>query len=192
MEGGSSFSLPATRTYDDGHSIACLILFLLAALVTVRPIIIPITLPASIGPLLYKLRLRDDRNLKRRSYHAHIDLNVGPLAAVLILLASKSIGITEFRAGIKGRGDLHPYDILLLFLSLVRELACKLLGVSILNNDQAYIAISLDSTGALRFLAFWVAKKGGSSGWKLHFYLYVFFLVLGGVVGNVRLPQSTI
>ena len=38
---------------------------------------------------------------------------------MLILLASKSIGIEEFRAGIKGRGDLHPYDILLLFLSLV-------------------------------------------------------------------------
>jgi len=54
------------------------------------------------------------------------------------------------------------------------------------EHSQAYIAISLDSTGALRFLAFWVAKKGGTSGWKLHFYLFLFFLVLGGVVGNVR------
>lgn len=119
MESGSSFSLPATRQYDDGHSIACLVLFLLAALVTVRPLIIPITLPNFVGSVLYTLRLRDDKTLKRRTYHVHIDLNVGPLAAVLILLASKSIGITEFRAGIKGRGDLHPYDILLLFLSLV-------------------------------------------------------------------------
>lgn len=58
------------------------------------------------------------------------------------------------------------------------------------NTTQAYIAISLDSTGALRFLAFWVAKKGGSSGWKLHFYLFAFFLVLGGVVGNVSCTRS--
>jgi len=58
------------------------------------------------------------------------------------------------------------------------------------DTIQAYIAISLDSTGALRFLAFWVAKKGGSSGWKLHFYLFAFFLVLGGVVGNVSCARS--
>jgi len=58
------------------------------------------------------------------------------------------------------------------------------------DTTQAYIAISLDSTGALRFLAFWVAKKGGSSGWKLHFYLFAFFLVLGGIVGNVSCARN--
>lgn len=121
MEAGPGFSLPASRSYSDGHSIACLVLFLVAAFVTVRPIILPITLPNSLGSVLYKLRLRNDQLLKRRKYHLPIDLNIGPLAAVLILLASKSIGIVEFRAGIKGRGDLHPYDILLLFLSLVSE-----------------------------------------------------------------------
>ena len=56
---------------------------------------------------------------------------------------------------------------------------------------QAYIAISLDATGALRYLAFSVAKKGGTSGWKLHFYLYLFFIVLGGVVGNVSIPLKS-
>jgi len=123
MEARQGFSLPASRSYSDGHSIACLVLFLVAAFVTVRPIVIPITLPKQLGPLLYKLRLRNEQLLKRRTYHLSIDLNVGPVAAVLILLASKSIGIVEFRAGIKGRGDLHPYDILLLFLSLVRNIA---------------------------------------------------------------------
>jgi len=132
MEAGQGFSLPATRSYSDGHSIACLILFLVAACVTVRPIIIPITLPESLGSALYTLRLRNDQLLKRRTYHLAIDLNVGPLAAVLVLLASKSIGIVEFRAGIKGRGDLHPYDILLLFLSLVR-------GAALLHIQQLYL-----------------------------------------------------
>lgn len=147
MEAGSSFSLPATRSYSDGHSVACLVLFLVAALVTVRPIIIPVTLPKSFGSLLYRLRLRTDRLLKRRTYHISIDLNIGPLAAVLILLASKSIGIVEFRAGIKGRGGLHPYDILLLFLSLVRtQLHCVMDAWHVLKTCRLilqYLSIRL-------------------------------------------------
>ena len=51
--------------------------------------------------------------------------------------------------------------------------------------SQAYLSISLDATGLLRFLAFWVASKGGSSGRRLYAYLYAFFLLCGVVVGNV-------
>lgn len=47
------------------------------------------------------------------------------------------------------------------------------------------MAISLDFTGLLRFSAFWVARKGGSSGKRLYLYLYLFFLVCGVIVGNV-------
>lgn len=120
MASQNSSSVPARRSYDDPHSIACLVLFLLAAFVTIRPIVIPVYIPDIVGRGLYHLRLRDTaKPLKRHTYHLSIDLNVGPIAAVLVLLASKSIGIVEFRAGIKGVGDLHPYDILLLFLSLV-------------------------------------------------------------------------
>lgn len=57
---------------------------------------------------------------------------------------------------------------------------------------QAYLSISLDATGLLRFLAFWVAKKGGASGRKLHFYLYLFFLTSAAVVGNVSCRMCTI
>jgi len=115
-----AFSLPAGRSYDNPHSIAVLILFLLAAFVTIRPVAIPISIPRFVPKILHRLRLRDNQlPLKKETYCFHIDLNVGPIAAVLILLASKSIGIIEFRAGIKGLGGVHPYDILLLFLSLV-------------------------------------------------------------------------
>lgn len=114
-------SSPAERrSYDDPRSIAVLVLFLLAAFVTIRPILIPVSIPDFVAIWLYHLRLRNDKlPLKRRIYYLHIDLDVGPVAAVLLLLASRCIGIVEFRAGIKGVGDLHPYDILLLFLSLV-------------------------------------------------------------------------
>ena len=56
-----------------------------------------------------------------------------------------------------------------------------------LTRSQAYISISLDATGLFRFLAFWVASKGGSSGRVLFSYLYLFFLICGVVVGNVRM-----
>ena len=52
--------------------------------------------------------------------------------------------------------------------------------------SQAYLSISLDATGLLRFLAFWVVRKGGHSGPRLFSYLYAFFLICGVVVGNVR------
>lgn len=47
------------------------------------------------------------------------------------------------------------------------------------------MAISLDFTGLLRFSAFWVARRGGESGRRLHLFLYMFFAVCGVVVGNV-------
>lgn len=53
------------------------------------------------------------------------------------------------------------------------------------------MAISLDFTGLLRFSAFWVARKGGSSGKKLYLFLYIFFLVTGVIVGNVSSAQRS-
>lgn len=114
-------SLPAVRTFNSPQSIVCLVFFLFAAFVTIRPVVIPVRLPHSAGLWLYCLRLRDSKEpLQQRVYYFKINLNVGPILAVLVLLASKCIGNVEFRAGIKGVGDVHPYDILLLFLSLVR------------------------------------------------------------------------
>ena len=60
------------------------------------------------------------------------------------------------------------------------------------ETKQAYMSISLDATGLLRFLAFWVARKGGADGRRLYAYLYVFFLVCGVVVGNVRRARTAL
>ena len=59
------------------------------------------------------------------------------------------------------------------------------------SHDHAYISISLDATGLFRFLAFWVASKGGSSGRRLFAYLYLFFVLSGVVVGNVSAIYSS-
>lgn len=67
-----------------------------------------------------------------------------------------------------------------------------------LKKRQAYIAISLDTTGALRSLAFYIAQRGGKSqsGPGLHFQLYAFFFFFATIVGNdpvilrsVKLPE---
>jgi Na+/H+ antiporter NhaD/arsenite permease-like protein len=46
------------------------------------------------------------------------------------------------------------------------------------------MTISVDKAGLLRFLAFWVATKTSQSGLKLYIALYLFFFILGIIVGN--------
>lgn len=48
----------------------------------------------------------------------------------------------------------------------------------------AYIAISIDGTGLIRWLSFKVLQKGGDNGRLLFLYLYLFFFALATCVGN--------
>ena len=89
-----------------------------------------------------------------------------PLIADLFLLAIGAIGRTEVCGGTVGTNGIAPYDIMLFFLSL------------------AYIAISVDASGLIRYLAFVVLQKGGKVGHRLFFYLYLFFFALTAFIGN--------
>ena len=89
-----------------------------------------------------------------------------PLIADLFLLAISAIGATEVHDGTIGANHIHPLDIMLFFITL------------------AYIAISIDASGLIRFLAFKVLQWGGQVGHKLFFYLYAFFFGLGSFIGN--------
>ena len=46
------------------------------------------------------------------------------------------------------------------------------------------MVLSVDRAGVLRFLAFWVASRGGSSGIRLFIAIYAFFFCVGTVIGN--------
>ncbi|KAL9108848.1 MAG: hypothetical protein Q9227_006379 [Pyrenula ochraceoflavens] len=48
----------------------------------------------------------------------------------------------------------------------------------------AYIAISIDASGLIRYLAFKVLQEAGDVGHRLFFYLYAFFFGLGSFIGN--------
>jgi Na+/H+ antiporter NhaD/arsenite permease-like protein len=89
-----------------------------------------------------------------------------PLVADLFLLAILAIGKKEVHDGTIGANGIAPYDIMLFFLSL------------------AYIAISVDASGLIRWLAFKVLQKGGKVGHRLFFYLYAFFFSLTALIGN--------
>ncbi|KAI0193120.1 hypothetical protein F4808DRAFT_361992 [Astrocystis sublimbata] len=95
-----------------------------------------------------------------------INFVTGPLIADLFLLAIGAIGRTEVAGGIAGSDNIVPYDILLFFFSL------------------AYIAISIDASGLIRYLAFKVLQLGGKVGHRLFFFLYAFFFLLGSFIGN--------
>ena len=89
-----------------------------------------------------------------------------PLVADLFLLAISAIGSKEVHDGTVGADNIFPIDIMAFFLTL------------------AYIAISIDASGLIRYLAFMVLKKGGKYGHRLFFYLYCFFFGLTCFIGN--------
>ncbi|KAF4338677.1 arsenite efflux transporter like [Fusarium beomiforme] len=72
----------------------------------------------------------------------------------------------EVYDGTIGADNIHPIDIMIFFITL------------------AYIAISIDASGIIRWLAFKVLSWGGKVGHRLFFYLYSFFFLLGSFIGN--------
>ncbi|TFK50828.1 hypothetical protein OE88DRAFT_1725986 [Heliocybe sulcata] len=94
-----------------------------------------------------------------------LNLHTAPLIALLILIAAAAIDGPTIRAGILGSGGVQPIDVMALFISL------------------AYLSISLDTTGLFRYLALKVAQRS-KSGLRLYVYLYLFWLVIAGIVGN--------
>ncbi|KAL2018104.1 hypothetical protein VTK56DRAFT_1290 [Thermocarpiscus australiensis] len=175
------------------RSIVTLIVFVLANVVVLFPFHVPIYVPRKLfnGFLRFLGTLRiiplpdsdgcDNGPRHGAEVHEHQDagrahtfvrLNfpmnmvTAPLIADLFLLAILAIGRQEVREGTVGSNHISPLDIMAFFFGL------------------AYIAISIDASGLIRFLAFKVLQWGGEVGHRLFFYLYCFFFCLGTFIGN--------
>ncbi|KAH6695416.1 hypothetical protein F5X68DRAFT_163655 [Plectosphaerella plurivora] len=162
------------------RSIVTLIIFVLTNLVVLFHFSIPLPVPAPIEhalhDLLVALRVVGPRSKPplgdiRRSHgfitHSFpLNLVTAPIAACLFLLAIGAIGREEVRAGTIGAAHISPLDIMLFFITL------------------AYIAISIDATGLIRWLAYRVLVWGRKSGGRLFFSLYAFFALIGTFIGN--------
>lgn len=147
------------------------------------PVYIPRQLADKCHDLLVKFRIiasRHDepKHVARRTanksgrskrflrYTFPMNFITAPIIADLFLLAVGAIGRREVKEGTVGSDNIKPYDIMIFFITL------------------AYIAISIDASGLIRYLAFKVLQWGGRVGHRLFFYLYVLWAVLSAGVGN--------
>ncbi|KAJ4242719.1 hypothetical protein NW757_011945 [Fusarium falciforme] len=186
-----------TTAIGQWRSIVTLIAFVIANIIVLFPFHAPLYVPKLVvKPFLGSLvrlrlipsRLRyeildktnhtdesnnESESTKRKGVSKHFvrfdfpfNFITAPLIADLFLLAISAIGRQEVRDGTIGADNIEPFDIMVFFITL------------------AYIAISIDASGLIRWLAFKVLQWGGKVGHKLFFCLYTFFFVLGSFVGN--------
>ena len=136
------------------------------------PIFIPRVLWDGLASALSSVRVIPKRieSSSKKGIFVRLDIPINfltaPLIADLFLLAISAIGREEVKDGTLGTKNIFPIDIMAFFLTL------------------AYIAISIDASGIIRWLAFKVLQKGGESGPKLFLYLYAFFFALATFIGN--------
>ncbi|KAI1417310.1 hypothetical protein F5Y13DRAFT_152459 [Hypoxylon sp. FL1857] len=180
-----------TSIIQTWKSIVTLIVFVLTNIVVLFPFHIPLYIPRwlSNGVLDGLAALRVIGPRQDPSQHASDSINgrtgeqnsetgyfvrlmfplnfvTAPLIADLFLLAIVAIGRDEVYGGTIGSNHISPIDIMAFFITL------------------AYIAISIDASGLIRYLAFKVLQKAGKFGHRLFFYLYAFFFCLGTLIGN--------
>ncbi|KAF2750115.1 putative arsenite transmembrane transporter protein [Sporormia fimetaria CBS 119925] len=184
VDGGDGQPPLSTKTSQirEWRSIVTLIVFVITNVVVLFPFHVPIPIPRLLAhgflDALSALRIiaprleechDEEKPIKQKPYvvlRFPLNFVTAPLIADLFLLAILAIGKTEVRGGTLGTDNINPLDIMVFFLSL------------------AYIAISLDASGLIRYLAFRVLKWGGDNGPRLYFYLYSFFFALTSFIGN--------
>ncbi|CAA9967084.1 ArsB Na+-H+ antiporter NhaD [Pyrenophora teres f. maculata] len=169
-----------TSKIKEWRSIITLIVFVLTNINVLFPFHIPIYAPRIlwtlflntcsafriIPPAQHPTRVRNGKVGAFVRFDFPMNFITAPLIADLFLLAIVAIGKKEVSGGTLGDQGIVPYDIMLFFLSL------------------AYIAISVDASGLIRWLAFKVLQRGGKVGHRLFFYLYSFFFLLTMCIGN--------
>lgn len=171
-----------TNDIKDWRSIVTLVVFVITNIIVLFPFKVPVYIPRPWANIfldaLSACRIispRQDAHLDASEkeklprfvvVHMSISFSTAPLIADLFLLAILAIGRQEVYDGTVGANHINPIDIMVFFITL------------------AYIAISIDASGLIRYLAFKVLQKGGKSGNRLFFYLYSFFFILGSFIGN--------
>ncbi|KAK7949474.1 hypothetical protein PG988_016113 [Apiospora saccharicola] len=148
-----------TSHIREWRSIITLIAFFLANIAVLFPFHIPLPIPHILWnaflAILSKLRIIPPRrHPEEQDALDHYGYD-----------ATSAIGRDEVYDGIVGANSIDPIDVMVFFITL------------------AYIALSLDASGLIRYLACRVLKAG-KSGRRLYFYLYSFFFALTTCIGN--------
>ncbi|RIB06191.1 arsenical pump membrane protein [Gigaspora rosea] len=141
-------------------SYLSLVFFLLAIVFVIFPLSIGIPYSDRL-PVIPIIHPKHGKKIKIR-----INLATAPLIAIVILLATKSIGFQEVVKGFLGTEGIQPYSIMILFYAL------------------AYICISLDVTGFVECCAYAFSNKSGKDGRKLFTYFYILFNLMSAFTSN--------
>ena len=111
----------------EAHSYVVLPVFVVVSFFVIRPIRIPLgnKFTAFVLRTLQELRIigsKDNVDSKdeKKSLCLPLDLRTAPVIGVILLLATTTINGNTIRLGVKGDENIKPYDVLVLFISLVR------------------------------------------------------------------------
>lgn len=113
-----------SQNHLNGHSGFILGVFIVVSAFVIWPLDIP--LPRMVQSLFLKtlkacriIGKSEFDHLSSRRLHFPLSLETAPLVGVIILLASTTINGSTIRLGVKGDENVKPYDVLVLFISLV-------------------------------------------------------------------------
>ena len=114
----------STTTDLNGHSGFILAVFCVVSLLVIWPVHIPVPrrLERWLLLLLIRTRIINKREsdvLAERGVYFSLSLKTAPVIGVVLLLASTTIHGSTIQLGIKGDETIRPYDVLVLFISLV-------------------------------------------------------------------------
>ncbi|KAJ3109346.1 hypothetical protein HDU96_007258, partial [Phlyctochytrium bullatum] len=102
----------------------------------------------------------------RRHFYLDLNLVTSPWLATIFLLATRSISPSTVWSGLVGTQDLQPYSIMVLFYSI------------------AYICLSLDATGFLKYSALWCLKRAGRDGRRVFLFCFLLTSIGSALASN--------
>jgi hypothetical protein len=106
----------------NAHSWVILPVFVIVSFFVIYPVRIPLgrRLTSFVLRVCCKLRIINEYDAGDvEPLHFPLDLRTAPVVGVILLLATTTINGSTIRLGIVGDENIKPYDVLVLFISLV-------------------------------------------------------------------------
>jgi len=115
----------AAQDHLNGYSYFILVVFIVVSFFVIFPVRIPLPayLQRSVVKFLESVRIishGDAKALSKLRLGFPLSLATAPVVGVVLLLATTTIHGSTIELGIKGDGSVKPYNVLVLFISLVR------------------------------------------------------------------------
>ena len=117
-------TVEAVQDHLNGQSGFILAVFIVVSFFVIWPVRIPFPKPVQRGFLFLARFLRvidkhEHESLSKSRLRFPLSLQTAPIIGVILLLAATTIHGSTVSLGVKGDADIKPYEVLVLFISLV-------------------------------------------------------------------------